>query len=265
MGESIPWAQLVKLEITVDKRAQYLCIVQNCEALVHLEVRAWLGEEDWDAWVSDSTEETPIPLKQLKSCAISACSTNYLADMLSMTEAPSLTKLCMSCDSFEEPLDLEQEGVQRFFHLSGKKIKSIEINEALADHGSSIELALHHLPSLTRLRVPKVDFNDALLQALCPGDGPAVPCEHLATIQVMSWPETDWCRKYFDEQYLLRMMRSRTKHPEMDGMNMLEQPLTVKPLKSLYLSFPATLKNSTILFLGSLKSSGLDVRIADRK
>jgi hypothetical protein len=128
------------------------------------------------------------------------------------------------------------------------------------DTDLQFSLALQKLPMLQRLALQKIYFNDDLIQYLSNRRN-VTKLDTLIVLNEDPGVLMNSNDRAFDEKMLVRTVKSRIKHPNHEGRNLLGQPMTTASLKCVKLPFKDTLLEDTISELKSLRSSGLVVKI----
>lgn len=274
MLNDLPWNQIVNAKLDVDTRAQYSHILQNCHAVVRMDINVTSGmTRRWKRKNETTIPTSSIDLLESLTIFVTRLGSETLCDMLQMSRAPSLTtfKIFNTAGFIQQAV--YDERMHNFLSYHGPGIVEFVLDEyeMPGDPETQLELAglLSYMPQLRQLSVGRSWFNNHLMKSLTivvPHKQFLLPelvelsVSFILAEGIDSGPEVHR-DKWFDDKHLLHLVRSRTRHATAHGSNALNEPLVTTSLQRLDLGYHPTVEPATIQALKELHASGLQLNI----
>lgn len=222
-------------------------------------------------WHLGANKTFARPLNQLLRLKIAVDTDTMLCEILRMTFAPNIQDMHLSC---EDPghegvsVDVKKDHVRSFFMRSASCVQNFVFEEKF-NKDFKLDILLEALPHLSRVRlldIQLMSLSDACLNALVvDARNLQVSAPDLETIRIHHSDEAELhsCAKVLTikDDTLLAMLVSRTKNLNLGKGDMQDDATTTRPLRTLEFTFGPNLRYKTLLEMGALRSSGLEVVI----
>jgi hypothetical protein len=238
--------------------------MQQCHALTSLKIMIWTPSSvHWNLGGGILPNSAlPLPaLEHLIALDVEIFHLPLLADVFSLLRSPKLRKLRLTCSDTREALDLTGDYFSDFLRFAPIEDLAINCgtNEPVHAGGSQMASILRQVPQVRRLAVNKLMFDDILLEALTATPGRETLVQDLEEFHAIGNMKDDRGRSRYTEGSLVKMILSRSRHPQLAEKNMLEEALPPKSLRLVTLDLFPELSKGNVQKLEDLRLS--EVRV----